>query len=235
MSTSSTARSKALLAALVVAGIIDLAFLNLHAAPRYLAELKGSDGDDVIASAAASARSPASPSDPEPALAAAPPVAREIEAPSEPPAKGTAEPEAEEPEPEPEPTADAMAAAPEPPRGPPAATGGEPPVIANLNFGSGSSALGQRSRQLLFEVAKHMRATRGQKVLLQGHADEQGSATVNAALSVQRARAAAAHLIELGVSQQHIQITGMGESMPADQGDSPQSLARNRRVVVIWQ
>lgn len=224
MANSGTGKMKTALAVLVVVGIADLALLNLYAAPRYVADQEALGGDS----------SPSGPvarlgpsNEPRTGHPTSPREEPETMASGEPSAEPTEEP-AEEPTAEPEPTE-------APPEAEPPVASAERPSIPDLTFGTGASSLEKRSKDLLFQVAKYMRATPGHKVLLQGHADSRGPDALNAELSTQRARAAAAYLIELGVAKSRIQITGAGETMPADRGGSAASLARNRRVVVVWQ
>lgn len=231
MAASSSGRLKAVLALLVLVGIADLAFLNLYAAPRYVAEGQAAGTSAPESSAVArSTPQPTAPDEsPEPAAEPSTDTSEPVAVATEAGAGGAAA--------APEPTETAVAAAPpEPaPAAGPAVASSTRPRIPDLLFGTASAALQPRSKGLLLQVAKHMRATPGSRVLLQGHADERGPEALNEALSIQRARAAAAHLVSLGVSKEHVQIEGVGETMPADRGSSGASLERNRRVVVIWK
>jgi chemotaxis protein MotB len=69
---------------------------------------------------------------------------------------------------------------------------------------------------------------------IDGHTDKRpfqgGSARSNWDLSAQRAISVVRYLVSKGVSPQRLAATGFGEFQPIDLGDSPEALARNRRL-----
>jgi OmpA family len=65
-----------------------------------------------------------------------------------------------------------------------------------------------------------------------GYASVTGGSAHNDDLARQRAEAVRDHLAGLGVPEDQILIDSSGSRLPMDEGDSPQSLARNRRVEV---
>ena len=70
-----------------------------------------------------------------------------------------------------------------------------------------------------------------QRLLLEGHASQVGSAEYNIALSKRRAEAVRAAMIGAGVDGSRLDIIGYGESQPLLMGEDEQSAAANRRVV----
>lgn len=65
-----------------------------------------------------------------------------------------------------------------------------------------------------------------------GYASVTGGVALNEDLAQRRAEAVRDHLVDLGVPEDQILIDSSGSRLPMDQGDSPQSLARNPRVEI---
>jgi outer membrane protein OmpA-like peptidoglycan-associated protein len=65
-----------------------------------------------------------------------------------------------------------------------------------------------------------------------GYASVTGGVALNEDLARRRAESVRDHLVELGVSEDQIVIDSSGSRLPMDEGSSPQSLARNRRVEI---
>ena len=63
-----------------------------------------------------------------------------------------------------------------------------------------------------------------------GYASVTGGVALNEELARRRAEAVRDHLVGLGVAEEQIVLDSSGSRLPMDEGDSPESLARNRRV-----
>ena len=70
------------------------------------------------------------------------------------------------------------------------------------------------------------------RVRVLGYASVTGGAVLNDDLARRRAESVRDHLVGLGLSEDQIVIDSSGSRLPMDEGTSPQSLARNRRVEV---
>jgi OOP family OmpA-OmpF porin len=70
-------------------------------------------------------------------------------------------------------------------------------------------------------------------VLVAGHADNTGPASVNQALSVRRAQAAVAYLVGEGVPAARLRAVGYGASRPIADNATTSGRAANRRVEII--
>ena len=86
---------------------------------------------------------------------------------------------------------------------------------------------------ILPEVITEMIKRPSLRILIEGHADEDGSEKYNLGLSMRRAQAVADFLINAGISSNRIDIQGLGESAPAVQGSDEDARARNRRAVIL--
>ena len=89
------------------------------------------------------------------------------------------------------------------------------------------------SQFILPEVITEMIKRPSLRILIEGHADEDGSEKYNLELSMRRAQAVADFLISAGVSANRIDIQAFGETAPALQGDDEDARARNRRAVIV--
>jgi outer membrane protein OmpA-like peptidoglycan-associated protein len=73
------------------------------------------------------------------------------------------------------------------------------------------------------------------RILIEGHADEDGSEKYNLALSMRRAQAIADFLINAGVSPNRIDTQALGNNVPAIRASDEDAKARNRRAVILEQ
>jgi len=72
----------------------------------------------------------------------------------------------------------------------------------------------------------------GEKVVLEGHADERGTREYNMALGERRAKAVRDFLVLQGVDRAKIEVVSYGEERPADASHSELAWAKNRRVEI---
>jgi peptidoglycan-associated lipoprotein len=72
----------------------------------------------------------------------------------------------------------------------------------------------------------------GEKVVLEGNADERGTREYNMALGERRAKAVRDFLVLQGVNRAKIEVVSYGEERPADTGHNELAWAKNRRVEI---
>ena len=103
-------------------------------------------------------------------------------------------------------------------------------------FESGGSKLRDAGHDILAALAPGLRSIPN-KIIIEGHTDKRPLArkgydnwalSTDRALSVLRVMAA-----DFGVPADRLAATGYGEFRPIDTGDSPEALARNRRVEIV--
>jgi outer membrane protein OmpA-like peptidoglycan-associated protein len=100
-----------------------------------------------------------------------------------------------------------------------------------VRFDKSSSALTSSDESTLDEVASQLAAhPEVELVVVEGHADDRGSAELNDRLSRARAESVRAALIKRGVAKKRLKSQGFGTSRPAASNDSEDSRAQNRRV-----
>tara|TARA_Y100001951_G_scaffold100712_1_gene104545 strand:+ start:3799 stop:4452 length:654 start_codon:yes stop_codon:yes gene_type:complete len=82
-------------------------------------------------------------------------------------------------------------------------------------------------------VAKLLEADNDIAVVILGHADSSGDASLNRDLSQQRARAVTSIFRLSGLKQNRLQVMGVGSDMPRAANDSAAGRALNRRVEIL--
>jgi peptidoglycan-associated lipoprotein len=84
--------------------------------------------------------------------------------------------------------------------------------------------------QSMEQNAKWLRSHKGQTMIIEGHADERGTAAYNLVLGEKRARSAKRYLEDLGISGAQIQITSFGENRPFCNDQTESCYQKNRRA-----
>jgi peptidoglycan-associated lipoprotein len=106
-------------------------------------------------------------------------------------------------------------------------------VPAAILFPFDSATLADEGRVILDAQAEWLRTYPEPNVIVEGHADERGSAFYNLDLGLQRAQAVAAYLAARGVHPSRIRVISYGAERPADSGNDEAAWARNRRAVTL--
>lgn len=102
-----------------------------------------------------------------------------------------------------------------------------------VQFDSGNATIKPESGPLLDEIAKvmneHPEIT---GVVIEGHTDSTGSATLNTRLSQGRAESVMKALVDRGVDKARLSAKGFGPTRPIASNDTPEGREANRRVEV---
>lgn len=107
-------------------------------------------------------------------------------------------------------------------------------VLADLQFPTGSSRLGDESVGSLVELARFLETRPDRSVVLVGHTDAEGALESNIDLSRQRADAVRQHLIQsLGIAPDRVRAEGVGYLAPLTTNETAEGRSANRRVEVI--
>ncbi len=67
-------------------------------------------------------------------------------------------------------------------------------------------------------------------LIIEGYASSDGDDAYNIELSIKRAQAVKAYLVEIGVSKDRLEVRGLGEAEPISDNVSKEGRAENRRV-----
>jgi outer membrane protein OmpA-like peptidoglycan-associated protein len=103
-------------------------------------------------------------------------------------------------------------------------------TLRGVNFELGKAVLLPISRDILSEVARSLVANPQVRVEVAGHTDSTGSRAVNERLSLARAEAVKAFLIENGVAAERMTVQGYASTQPVATNRTASGRAQNRRV-----
>lgn len=100
-------------------------------------------------------------------------------------------------------------------------------------FSDRSLELGSRAQTLLAAQALWLNQVPRATVIIQGHADDEGSAAVNQELAAGRAKAVRDRLVAEGVEASRITLEAHGRQHPVALCSDSECAAQNRRVVTV--
>ena len=112
-----------------------------------------------------------------------------------------------------------------------------PPELVDrrvIYFPYDSDTLGAAELELVAAHARFMSGTPGVRVRLEGHTDERGTREYNIGLGERRAQAVRRALGLKGIADARLATVSYGEEQPAVMGSDEASLARNRRVELVY-
>ncbi|MEY4501067.1 MAG: hypothetical protein RIS52_957 [Pseudomonadota bacterium] len=99
-----------------------------------------------------------------------------------------------------------------------------------INFETSRAAIAASSQGLIDEVAAAVKGCQGVAIEVGGHTDARGDDASNQTLSEARAAAVVAALTAKGVPADRLTSKGFGETKPLDPANTPEALAKNRRI-----
>ena len=114
----------------------------------------------------------------------------------------------------------------------PAADAWELKLGVKLLFESNVDEVSAEGRSALAEVGRTLSSVGVERVIVEGHTDNVGSARLNEALSLRRAESVAQQLALAGLKDSGIERRGLGFDKPIADNATPEGRAQNRRVVV---
>jgi outer membrane protein OmpA-like peptidoglycan-associated protein len=117
----------------------------------------------------------------------------------------------------------------------PAEDGWELSLGVKLLFPTDVDVVSDAGRQAVEEVLRTLRKVGIEKVRVEGHTDNVGSAKYNAGLSQRRAESVAQLLVAAGWRAESIERRGLGFDKPVADNATPAGRAQNRRVVITVQ
>jgi OOP family OmpA-OmpF porin len=107
-------------------------------------------------------------------------------------------------------------------------------VNLNVNFATNSDVVTSAYMADIQRVADFMAKAGGSLAYIEGHTDSTGSAEYNKDLSMRRAQAVAAILVnKFGVQANRVKPEGYGESRPVADNKTSEGRRANRRVVAV--
>jgi len=101
--------------------------------------------------------------------------------------------------------------------------------LADAFFDYDQTALRDDARAALDRNARWLKRWTSTRIIVQGQADERGSAQYNLALGDERAKAVKDYLASLGVADTRISVVSLGKESPVCTDDTESCWAQNRR------
>lgn len=114
------------------------------------------------------------------------------------------------------------------------ATGGPAGVGSIIYFDFDRSDIRPEYATLITSHAKHLAASGGVKIRIEGHTDERGSREYNIALAERRAQAVKQALNLQGANDAQLTTVSYGEERPAVAGSDEAAYEKNRRVELVY-
>jgi outer membrane protein OmpA-like peptidoglycan-associated protein len=106
-------------------------------------------------------------------------------------------------------------------------------VIYGIYFAFARADIRPASERVLKEIAQVMKKNPDWKLRIDGHTDSIGGDKSNLELSQRRAASVKSALVQrFGIAADRLSSGGYGASQPQEKNDTPESRARNRRVVL---
>jgi outer membrane protein OmpA-like peptidoglycan-associated protein len=106
--------------------------------------------------------------------------------------------------------------------------------LVGLGFASGSAKIEARHEALLQKLMTAIAEFPDASLTIEGHTDSYGADDANLTLSVKRAEAVSAYLMENGtISPTQLSSVGFGETRPIANNETPDGRRKNRRIDVI--
>lgn len=109
--------------------------------------------------------------------------------------------------------------------------------FGTIGFPLGKIALDEQGAAVAKATAMLLKRLSGLTVTIVGHSDSTGTEAENIVLSRSRAEAVQAVLLKQKVPRNKITVKAVGFSQPLDPADTPEAMAKNRRVELVfdWQ
>ena len=108
-------------------------------------------------------------------------------------------------------------------------------VVVDVLFEADNNDISTETENSLNEHAEALKNNPGTRVVLEGYSDSTGREDYNLELSEYRAQSVRDYLVNLGVSENKISIVPKGGTERFAEGTTPEALASNRRVRVIYE
>lgn len=103
-------------------------------------------------------------------------------------------------------------------------------LFADVNFDFDKYNIKPEYRDRLGAQAAWLKSNAADKLLVEGHCDERGTAEYNLALGERRAASVMKYLIDLGIDKGRIKTVSYGKERPLDPGQNETAWAKNRRA-----
>ena len=123
----------------------------------------------------------------------------------------------------------------QPPRSTSTATAKSAPNKHSIYYEYDRAEIKAEDKKVIEAHADYLRSNPGVKVVVEGNADERGSAEYNLALGQRRADSVSKIMTLLGVSSDRIETVSFGKEKPKVSGHSESAWSENRRSDIVYR
>src|SRR2546423_9838959 len=109
------------------------------------------------------------------------------------------------------------------------------PMMRSIYYAYDQADLTAESRKVVEANADYLRQNPKLKVVVEGNADERGSAEYNVALGQRRADGVSKIMTLLGIRQDRIETVSFGKEKPKAAGHTETSWSENRRSDIVYR
>ena len=109
------------------------------------------------------------------------------------------------------------------------------PNASSVYYQYDQSSITAEGKKLVEAHAEYLRAHPGTKVVVEGNADERGSAEYNLALGQRRADSVSKIMTLLGVPAERIETVSLGKEKPRASGHGESAWSENRRSDIVYR
>jgi outer membrane protein OmpA-like peptidoglycan-associated protein len=106
-------------------------------------------------------------------------------------------------------------------------------VALYILFDTGKATIKPESGPIITQVVAMMKEAPSLTISVEGHTDSTGTAQANRVLSMDRARAVVAALVQQGVAATRLSAVGHGQDKPVAADTTEEGRAKNRRVELV--
>ena len=101
-----------------------------------------------------------------------------------------------------------------------------------ITYDTGRFVFEHQAYAVLYNIASILKSYPDAEFSIEGHTDSDGSETVNQKLSLERANMVKYYLMNNGIEESKLKVTGYGSSRPIDSNKTKAGKANNRRVEI---
>ncbi|OGD30152.1 MAG: hypothetical protein A2Y56_10080 [Candidatus Aminicenantes bacterium RBG_13_63_10] len=106
-------------------------------------------------------------------------------------------------------------------------------IALDIRFDTGKATIKEESKPVIDQIAAALRENADLKVSVEGHTDNTGTPEGNKTLSMKRAEAVVAALVQAGIAAGRLSAVGWGQEKPVADNRTEEGRAKNRRVEVV--
>jgi len=109
------------------------------------------------------------------------------------------------------------------------------PMMRSIYYEYDTAEITAEGKKIIEANAEYLRSHPGVKVVVEGNADERGSAEYNVALGQRRADSVSKIMSLLGIPSDRVETVSLGKEKPKVNGHDESSWSQNRRSDIVYR